>query len=90
MSASWAFGVTESRGVGSFAQGVTKAVRTGLIEPMNPVAQRLAIHAGDPGRIGAVHSIQDRRQRQQPATLIGVLRALRSAHPAKDTADHQR
>ena len=44
---------------------------------MNLVAQRLAIHAADPGRIGAVHSIQDRRQRQQPATLIGVLRALR-------------
>ena len=34
-------------------------------------------HAADPGRIGAIHSVQDRRQQQQPASLIGVLQALR-------------
>jgi hypothetical protein len=43
---------------------------------MNPVAQRLAIHASDPGRIGAVHPVHNRRKRQKPPTLIGVLRAF--------------
>jgi hypothetical protein len=77
MSASWAFWAAERRGAGPARPGVAQAVRTGLVEPMNPVAQRLAIHAADPGRIGAIHSVQDRRQRQKSPTLIGVLQALR-------------
>jgi hypothetical protein len=43
---------------------------------MNTVAQRLAIHAADAGRIGAVHPLYNRCKRQKPPTLIGVLRAL--------------
>jgi hypothetical protein len=37
---------------------------------MNPIAQGLTVHATDPGCIRAVHPVQNRRQRQQPPTLI--------------------
>lgn len=52
----------QSRGVGPLAQASRSPSGTAPYEPMNPVAQRLPIHAADPGRIGAVHSVQDRRQ----------------------------
>ena len=45
-----------------------------LIEAMHPVAQRLAIHAADAGRLLAIHPVANRRQRQQSPRLIGVLR----------------
>jgi acetoacetyl-CoA synthetase len=32
-----------------------------LVKPMDPVAQRLAIHAADPRRLGPVHAVQNRR-----------------------------
>lgn len=52
---------------------VQQPVGASFIEAMNPVAQGLTIHAADPGRVRAVHPLQNRRQRQQPPTLIVVL-----------------
>ena len=53
--------------------GVLQPVRAAFVEPVHPVPQRLTIHAADPRRIRPVHPVQNRRQRQQAATLIGVL-----------------
>jgi transposase len=52
-------------------------VRDRLIRTRTQLTNGIRGYAADPGCIGAVHSLQDRRQRQQPATLIGILRALR-------------
>ena len=41
---------------------------------MNPVAQRLPIHAADAGRRASIHPVSNRCQRQQPPALVGVLR----------------
>jgi hypothetical protein len=59
------FGFSLRRQTGLDATGVAiqKPVGPQLIETMNPVAQRLPIHAADPGRVGPVHAIQNRRQR---------------------------
>ena len=47
-----------------------------VIEAMDPVARGLTIHAADPGRIGAAHAVQNRRQRQKPAALLAVFARL--------------
>jgi hypothetical protein len=41
---------------------------------MDPVAQRLAVHAADLRRPASVHPVPDRRQRQKPPALVDVLR----------------
>jgi hypothetical protein len=41
---------------------------------MNPIPQRLAVQAADPGRFATIHPVADRRQRQQPSALVDVLR----------------
>jgi hypothetical protein len=55
---------------------VEQTIRSRRVEAMNPVAQRLAVHAADLGRCAAVHPVRRRRQRQKPPVLIGVLCAL--------------
>ena len=52
---------------------VQQPVGASFIEAMNPIAQGLTVHATDPGCIRAVHPVQNRRQRQQPPTLIVFL-----------------
>jgi hypothetical protein len=58
---------------------VNEAVRSLWVEAMNPVTQGLAIHAPDLARLGAIHSVANRRKRQRPPTLIDVLGARASA-----------
>ena len=58
---------------------VNEAVRTLRVEAMNPVAQGLAIHAPNLGRLAAIHSVANPRKRQKPPTLIDVLGARASA-----------
>ena len=43
---------------------------------MDPIAQRLPIHAADPGRFAAILAVAHRGQRQQPTALVCVLRPL--------------
>ena len=52
---------------------VEQPVRAGRVEAMNPVAQGLAVHAADLGRLGAAHPLENRRQRQKPPALVVVL-----------------
>jgi hypothetical protein len=55
------------------------------LNQMQPIGQRLPIHAADPRGVGPVHPVQHRRQRQQSATLVVVLRALgQLAKPAAE------
>ncbi len=61
--------------LGAFRPVIEKAFRPGGVEAMNPVAQRLPIHAADLGRFSPVLAVADRRQRQQAPALIDVLRA---------------
>jgi hypothetical protein len=62
---------------------IHKTFGTSLIEPVHPVTQRLAVHATDPRSIGPAHTVQNRRNRQQPTALAHILR--RSRQPAKLT-----
>ena len=48
---------------------VEEAIGPCYVEAMNPVAQGLAIHAPDLGRLAAVHSVPNRSQRQKPSAL---------------------
>jgi hypothetical protein len=57
--------------------GVLQPVGTAFVEAVDPVAQGLPVHAADPCRVRPVHPLQDRRQRQQPSALVGVLRCYR-------------
>src|SRR5450755_3909827 len=41
---------------------------------MNPIAQRLAVHATDARRLRAAHSVVNRSQGQEAPRLVGVLR----------------
>ena len=52
---------------------VEKPIRAGLIEPVAPVTQGLAVHAADYGSLGTAHSVKNGRQRQQSPALVGVL-----------------
>src|SRR4029077_15934070 len=56
---------------------VDQTVRTVLVEAVRPVPQRLPVHAADPRRLGAVHPVANRRQRQQPSRLRGILHLRR-------------
>src|SRR5262249_44140381 len=53
---------------------VDQALRTRGVEAMDPVAQRLAVHAADLRRSAPIHAIPDRRQRQKPPALVDRLR----------------
>src|SRR3984893_7973409 len=56
---------------------VDQTVRPVLVEAVRPVPQRLPVHAADPGRLGAVHPVANRRQRQQPSRLRATLHLRR-------------
>src|SRR5271169_2889178 len=58
----------------TFRPVVDEAHRTRSVEAMDPVAQRLAIHAADLRRRRPVHSISNRSQRQKTTALADVLR----------------
>lgn len=53
---------------------VGQPVGTLFVEAVDPIAQGLAIHATDPGRLLAVHPVEHGCQRQQPSALVGMLR----------------
>ena len=65
----------------AFGPGVFQPVGPVFGEAVNPVAQRLAIHAADPRGFGSAHPVQDRGERQQTPALVGVLR--RRGQPPK-------
>jgi hypothetical protein len=48
---------------------VDQPLRTVLVKTVYPVPQRLPVHAPDPRRLGAVHPVMNRSQRQQPTGL---------------------
>jgi hypothetical protein len=60
--------------LGTLRPVVDEALGPRDVEPMDPVAQRLAIHPADLGRRSAIHPVPHRSQRQKPAALIDVLR----------------
>src|ERR1017187_6815713 len=53
------------------------------VEPVNPVAQGLAVHAADHGSLGTAHAVDNCCQRQQSPPLVDVLGFL--AQPPKLT-----
>jgi hypothetical protein len=61
--------------LGTFRAFVDEALRPRSVEAMNPVAQRLAIHAADLRRPRPVHSIANRSQRQKTTALADGLRS---------------
>ena len=60
--------------LGTLSPVVEESIRPGDVEPMDPVAQRLPVHAADLGRRSAIHSVPNRSQRQKPSALVDVLR----------------
>jgi hypothetical protein len=60
----------QARSACAFAVGQT--IHTLIVEPVNPIAQRLAIHAPDPGGFSAAHPVIDRRKSQKPANLAAI------------------
>lgn len=56
---------------------VLQAFRAVVVEAMDPIPHRLAVHPADPGRFHAVHPVQHRRQRQKPPALVRVPRGHR-------------
>jgi hypothetical protein len=66
---------------GAFRPTVLQALWPLRVKPMDPVAQRLAVHAAEPGRVRPVYPVKHCRQRQKPTALVGVLRCRRE--PAK-------
>jgi hypothetical protein len=52
-----------------------------IVKPVNPVAQRLPVHAADPRRFAPVHPVNNRRKRQKAPALAHGLR--RSGQPPK-------
>ena len=63
--------------LGTFGPVVDEPLRTSRVEAMDPVAQRLAVHAADLRRHASIHAVPDRRQRQKPPALIDVPRPTR-------------
>ena len=55
--------VREAR-LGTLGPAVQKTLGAMRVKPMDPVAQRLPVHAADPGRLRPVHAVQNRSQRQ--------------------------
>ena len=52
---------------------VDQAVGAAFVEPVNPVPQRLPIHAPDTRRITTAHPVVGRRDRQKPPGLSRIL-----------------
>ena len=48
---------------------VGEPIGTMLIEPVHPIPQRLPVHAADPGRLGAIHPVNNCSQLKQATTL---------------------
>jgi hypothetical protein len=65
--------------LGTLGPAVQKTLGAMRVEPMDPVAQRLPVHAANPGCLRPVHTVQDPSQRQEPAALACVLRRCRQA-----------
>jgi hypothetical protein len=61
--------------LGTFRPVVDEAVRTRSVEAMNPVAQRLAIHAADLRCGASAHPVLDPSQGQKPPAPADVLRS---------------
>lgn len=59
------------------AAAVLQTGRALRVEAMDPVAERLAVHAADLRRLRPAHPVQGRRDRQQATALVRVLRARR-------------
>jgi hypothetical protein len=53
-------------------KAVVQAFRAVFGEAVNPVAQPLTVRPIDPRRFRPVHSVEQRRERQKPAALVGV------------------
>src|SRR6516164_1249431 len=60
-------------GPGSLARRQT--INPSLVEAQDPVTDDLQRHSGDPGRLAPAAAIQNRRDRQQPPNLSGILAA---------------
>jgi hypothetical protein len=60
--------------LGALRPVVDEAVRTRSVEAMDPVTQRLPVHAPDLRRGAPIHSIPHRSQRQKPPALVDGLR----------------
>lgn len=56
---------------------VDQTIRAMLVEAVCPVPQRLPVHPANPRRLGAVHSVENRRQSQQTTGLGAALRPRR-------------
>lgn len=63
----------------AFATDVHQPVGAVLVEAMNPVAQRLTVHAADPGGRIPAHPIQYGRQGEKAPALPGVTRGCGKA-----------
>ena len=61
--------------LGPLCPVVDEPLRPLGVEAMHPVAQRPAVHAADLRRRPPIHSVANRRKRQQSAALVDVLRA---------------
>jgi len=61
----------------AFVLAIDQPVRPFGVETMNPVAQRLTVHAADLRSLRPILALANRRQRQKPPALVGVLRSLR-------------
>jgi hypothetical protein len=48
--------------LGTLGPAVQKTLGAMRVEAMDPVAQRLPVHAADPGRLGPVHPVPNRSQ----------------------------
>src|SRR3954462_11219921 len=48
--------------LGTLGPAVQKTLGAMPVEPMDPVAKRLPVHAADPGSLGPVHPVQNRSQ----------------------------
>src|SRR5271170_1021023 len=56
--------------LGTLRPIVDEPFRPSGVEAMNPIAQRLPVHAADPGRRAPVHPVPHRSQRQQSTALV--------------------
>ena len=56
----------------AFPADVLQTIGAVFVEAVDPVAQRLTVHATDPGRRIPAHPIQHRCQRKQAPALVGV------------------
>ncbi len=54
----------------AFAVGQT--IHTLLVEPVNPIAQRLAVHTADLRSLSAAYPVINRRESQKPAGLAAI------------------